>query len=225
MKMRGSWVGLVAITGLAATPALAQDMRSASEKVVACQDVVDSAERLACFESAAAELSALLAAPVSVAQAPAPATVPAAAPTTVPNAGPSASEAQLVQQAAAIPAPVPAAAADAPVQQASVDTPAQPDAPRSSLPSWIPRVSFGERRDVEREPDQFETTLTRIQRNNLGRHFFTTAEGHVWKQKGLDKIRAPSALPTDVILDKNIMGGITIKILETKESYPVTRVE
>ena len=58
MKMRGTWVGILVVAGMAATPALAQDMRSASEKVVACQDVADPAERLTCFETAAAELSA-----------------------------------------------------------------------------------------------------------------------------------------------------------------------
>ena len=221
MKMRGPWLGLAVMAGLAATPAMAQDMRAASAKIVACQDLADAAERLACFDTAAAELSALMAVPLAEAAVPAP-TMPAA------PAAPSASESELMQQAAVAPAEAAAAAAVAatpPVQQASVDVPAEPESSGSILPSWIPRVTFSERRDVEREPDQFETTLTRIQRNNLGRHFFTTAEGHVWKQKGLDKIRAPSTLPTDVVLDRNIMGGITIKILETKEAHPVTRVE
>ncbi|MEL6727753.1 MAG: hypothetical protein AAFP81_16445 [Pseudomonadota bacterium] len=218
--MRGTCLGLIAVVGLGTSPALAQDMRSASEKVVACQQVADPAERLICFETAAAELSALLTVPV----AQAPAASPAPVAPTAPLEAPSSSETELIQQAAAVPAPAPGAG-DAPIQQAAVDAPATPEEPRSRLPAWIPRVSFAERRDVEREPDQFETTLTRIQRNNLGRHFFTTAEGHVWKQKGLDKIKAPSTLPTDVVLDKNIMGGITIKILETKENYPVTRVE
>lgn len=223
MTMLQKWMGLAAITGCAVLPAVAQDMRTASENVVACQSVTDAAERLACFETAAAELSALLAGPVAEAPvAQAPVQAPTETLAQAPIQTPSPSETQLVQQATTLPAPAPDAG-QAPIQQAAVEAPSEPEA--SGLPSWIPRVSFGERRDVEREPDQFETTLTRIQRNNLGRHFFTTAEGHVWKQKGLDKIKAPSALPTDVVLDKNIMGGITIKILETKEAYPVTRVE
>lgn len=218
MKMRETWLGMAVLVGSVAAPAVAQDMHTASEKIVACQDLADADERLACFDTAVAELSDLMAVPLAEVPAPAP-----VAPTAL-----SASESQLIQQAAVAPAIVADAAALAaapPVQQASVDVPAEADANGSILPSWIPRVTFGERRDVEREPDQFETTVTRIQRNNLGRHFFTTAEGHVWKQKSLDKIRAPSTLPIDVILDRNIMGGIRLRIPETKEVHPVIRVE
>jgi hypothetical protein len=112
----------------------------------------------------------------------------------------------------------------APVQQAATET-AQPPSNDSILPSWIPRVSFGNRRDVEKEPDEFATQLTRIQRNNLGRHFFTTAEGHVWRQVEVEDIKAPKSLPADVVLKQNLLGGIQIEILETNRSYGVARIE
>lgn len=185
-----------------ALPVLAQDMRSASEKVVACQEIPDSLERLACFEAAAAELSTILTAPV-----PAPAVI----------AEPSVVTAPAVAEAATD--------TPAPIQQAAVDVDTESDVPRSSLPAWIPRITFGSDREVEKEPDEFKTTLTRIQRNKLGRHFFTTAEGHVWRQIQIEEIRAPKSLPADVILSQNIMGGLRLEILESKRSYGVLRVE
>lgn len=197
----------------------AQDMRSASEKVVACQTVEDSLERLACFESAATELSTFLAAPAPVERAAAKPEAPI-----IPAA-----PVESVQQAsvAVEPSvePAPTDAAQAPIQQAAVATEETRDVPRSRLPSWIPRITFGSDREVEKEPDEFRTTLTRIQRNKLGRHFFTTAEGHVWRQIQIEEIRAPKSLPTEVILSQNIMGGLRIKIVESNRSYGVLRVE
>ncbi|MEM9570208.1 MAG: hypothetical protein AAF996_02005 [Pseudomonadota bacterium] len=196
-------------------PAMAQELRTASESVVACQTVEDALERLDCFEKAATELSAALAVPV-----PAPVVAEAAPTPTVPVAP--------TEQAAATAAPTTVAATQAPaaVQQASAETAtADREAPSRSLPGWIPRISFGSDRDVEKEPDEFETTITRIQVNRLGRHFFTTAEGHVWKQRDIGKIRAPKNLPAEVILSQNIMGGIQLKIKETNRIYSVARVE
>ena len=212
--MRETWLWGLIIAGFVSMPALAQDLPTATEKILACKELADSVERLSCFDRAAAELSAAVALPSAQARAPVP----------VRPGSPSAAESELIQKAAVAPAGT-SMAATAPAQQANANTPKESEPSGSVLPSWIPRVTFGERRDVEREPDQFETTLTRIERNNLGRHFFTTAEGHVWKQKRLDKIKAPSTLPTDIVLDRNIMGGIRIKILETKEVHSVTRVE
>lgn len=214
MKMLEKAAAIATIVALMTGSAMAQDMRAASEKVVACQSVADNAERLSCFEAASAELSALLAAPAPIAVAEAPAPVVPAAPV----------EQTVTAAPAAAPSPVtPAVVAAAPVQQAAAATEAE--APESSLPGWIPRITFGNSRDVEKEPDEFQTTLTRIQRNKLGRHFFTTAEGHVWRQKRPEEIRAPKNLPADVILYQNITGGLRFKILETNRSYAVQRVE
>lgn len=201
-----------AISALMLTgPALAQDLRGASENVVACQTVEDAAARLACFETTAAELSSALAAPVPEPIAALPQPTLQAAP----------SETSAVASAADVSqAEAPAAA---PVQQASADTTEAPLERGSILPSWLPRVAFRGDDNMEEEPDEFETKLTRIQRNKLGRHFFTTAEGHVWRQLGIEPIRAPSKLPADVILYQNMMGGIRIKIVETNRSYSVVQ--
>ena len=217
MKMRDKGAMLAVTLALATGTAMAQDMRTASENVVACQAVTDSAARLACFEAAATELSIVLATPE-------PAPLAEAAP--VSPAAPVEQAAVTSPEVAPIPG-APEPAATAPVQQAAATTTeaAPREAPQSSLPGWIPRVTFGGGRDVEKEPDEFQTTLTRIQRNRLGRHFFTTAEGHVWRQKKPEDIRAPKTLPADIILYQNVTGGLRLKILETNRSYPVQRVE
>ena len=207
MKTHEKLAILAVMAGAVSSPVFAQDLRSASESVVACQSVEDTTERLSCFEAAAQQLSTVLAAPQpQIVQAP----VAPAAPT---GAAP-------VQQAATSTA----TSAAEPIQQASAETAGPPES-GSILPSWIPRVSFGSRDDADKEPDEFATQLTRIQRNNLGRHFFTTAEGHVWRQIGIDKIKAPKSLPADVVIYQNVLGGIQIKIVDTNRSYAVARVE
>lgn len=219
MKIVSKSLALALLLGTTSGIAAAQDMRSASEKVVACQTIEDAAERLVCFETAATELSLILSAPAPQA-APAPVAVQPAAPT----------EQASTTVAPAAPAPVTTTAATAtapPAQQqaAATTTEAESNVPKSSLPAWIPRVTFGSNRDVEKEPDEYRTTITRIQRNRIGRHFFTTAEGHVWKQKKIEEIRAPKTIPAEAILSQNVTGGILIKIVGTNRSYRVDRVE
>jgi hypothetical protein len=195
-------------------PAMAQELRTASEGVIACQSVEDALERLDCFEQAAAELSAALAVPE-----PAPVIAEVAPAPSVPVAPTEQVATTVATTAVATPD------APAPIQQASADTVAEPEIPERSLPSWIPRISFGAGRDVEKEPDEYRTKMTRIQVNKLGRHFFTTEEGHVWRQNRIREIRAPKTLPAEVVLSKNITGGLQLKIIETNRTYPVSRVE
>lgn len=200
MNLLGKSAIAATLTASLMAPAMAQELRTASESVVACQTVEDALERLDCFEKAADELLAALAVP-----APAPAPV--------------------IAEAAPNPAvPVAPAQASAAVQQASAAT-SQSDVPERSLPSWIPRITFGSDRDAEKEPDEYRTKITRIQVNRLGRYFFTTEEGHVWKQKRIQEIRAPKTLPAEVVLYQNIAGGLQLKIVETNRIYGVSRVE
>ncbi len=209
MKLSSKY-GILAVAALSlSVPALAQDVRAASERVVACQSEADAEARLACFEAAASDLAAVLAAPVQQAavtpspETPAASQAAASTPVTTAAVSPNA-----VEQPAA-------------TQTASVET----DAPDSGLPSWIPRITFGNGRDVEKEPDEYRTEITKIQVNRLGRHFFTTSDGHVWKQKSPSRIRAPKTLPAEVVLYQNIAGGLQLKIVETNRIYGVSRIE
>ncbi|MEL7032630.1 MAG: hypothetical protein AAGL97_05630 [Pseudomonadota bacterium] len=214
MKMLGKTAIFAIGAGVLIASASAQELRTASENVVACQSVEDSAARLECFETAAAALSAALTAPAPEVIATAPATPTAASPN-VPAAP--------VETAAAATTSTEQAAVA--VETAATTTPADPNVPRSGLPSWIPRITFGSDREVEKEPDEYSTQITRIRVNRLGRHFFTTTEGHVWKQRKIEEIRAPKSLPADATLYQNITGGLRIKIEETDRSYGVERIE
>lgn len=222
MKMLGKTVLVAISAGVLIAPVSAQELRSASENVVACQNIEDADARLSCFEAAAVELSVALAVPVPEVAA-APATSPSAPAAPVETAAIPSVPAAPIETAAATTVPADQVAPVA--QQAATTASTDADVPRSGLPSWIPRVTFGSGRDVEKEPDEYTTQITRIQVNRLGRHFFTTTEGHVWKQRKIEEIRAPKALPADATLYQNITGGLRIKIESTNRSYSVERIE
>jgi len=115
--------------------------------------------------------------------------------------------------------------AEAPIQTAEADVPDE-FGKRRLLPSWVPTVSLNiGGKDQEKEPDFFETTVTRIQRNKIGRHFFTTADGQVWKQFQIKEVRAPKRLPAKAVIRQTISGSIRLEIEENGRSYPVVRVE
>lgn len=216
--MLKSFVSVSIAALVVSAPALAQDLRSSSEKVVACQTVVDALERLDCFEKAAAELSSVLSVPVAVAE-PATSAVAAATPS-------AAVETPVLAEApAATTAPAASAAAtDAPVQQAAATATEAPIERGSLLPSWMPRLRLGGE-DADKDPDEYRTMMTRIQRNKIGRHFFTTEDGYVWRQIEVEPIRAPKRLPAEVIMYQNMMGGIRMKIVETNRSYGVIQAD
>ncbi len=208
----------LAIAGVAVatmtSPAIAQDLRTASESVVACQSVEATAERLACFETAAQTLSEALAVPTATVSAP-----PQPVPSASAAANPTSSGQVPLQMASTETAPV--AAPDA----AEAEPPAGPPR-RRLLPSWVPTVSLSlGNGDAVEEPDFFETEVTRIQRNKLGRHFFTTADGQVWRQIQIKEIRAPKALPAEATIRQTLSGSIRLEIEDNGRSYAVNRVE
>lgn len=128
-----------------------------------------------------------------------------------------------VAVAEAAPTPAPAEA----VKVASTDT-AEPEFKRRRLlPSWVPTVSLGGGgdKDREKEPDFYETEVDRIVRNKLGRHFFSTSDGVVWRQIRIEKIRAPKSLPAKATIKQTLSGSIRIEIEGTDRSYAVYRVE
>jgi len=189
--------------------AIAQDVRSASEGVVACQSLTDPMEKLACYEAAAAQVEQALAEPAQAPVAAPPAPAETAAVATV---APAASEPQPVQVASAAPA------------EEAPETAEK----RRILPSWIPSVSlnFGSGEDRVKEPNEFTVSVTRIQRNRVGRHFFTTSDGHVWKQVEAEDIVALTKLPAGAEIRKAFAGAIRIHFDEDpKHGYGIVRVE
>ena len=202
MKMKTGLALIVAVSmhGFAS----AQDVRAASEGVVACQSIVDPMEKLACFEAAAAQVSEALAEP-----APAPIVGPA----------PS-------QQAPAVAATTTAASVSETSGAVSDETGITSD--RRLLPSWIPSVTFRRGDDGEQveQPSSYPVSVTRIQRNKRGRHYFTTSDGQVWRQIEVKEIQAPPALPVGAVLKRAFGGSISMKFDgDLGHSFKVKRVE
>ena len=206
MELKVIAAGLSVIIITASGTALAQDSLTASERFLACQSIEDSAEKLACFEEAAAAMSAEMATPA----APEPESTIAEAP--------AVEAVKPVASAAPTQAPEPA----------KVPVATEPEAPtepkeRRLLPSWIPSVTLrGEK--SKSEPDEITISITRIQRNNVGRHFFTTSDGIVWEQIQVEAIKAPKALPANATLKRMLSGSLRLGFLGTSRTYAVRRI-
>lgn len=98
---------------------------------------------------------------------------------------------------------------------------------RGLLPSWFPKVNrpnpSGD--DAVEDPDSYGTKIVKIVTNNLGRYFFTTEEGFVWRQIELRRVYTPRSLPADAVILQGAMGSTRLKILSTGRSYLVERVQ
>lgn len=212
--------------------ASADDLVSASEAVLECRSVQDSTAKLACFETAANAIDAILQrreTSAKIAQAPTKPDVSSAPLSTAPNT--ESTESSPLQTASIEP---PRAAEPRSTPSNEVQTSPNATEPveadtlpnRRLLPSWVPTVSLKFKdKDAVEEPDFFDTEITRIQRNKLGRHFFTTSDGQVWRQVRIEEIRAPSRLPAPAVIRQTLSGAIRIEISETDRSYNVYRVE
>ena len=206
----------------AATDVAADPLTLAAEDAASCRELRDTDIRLACLDrdhsgatqgragrdavdppiAPIADTEDAQAAPVAAAAPPAamaPAT-PAAVPAT-PAANASATTA-------------PAAAVE-PSREASEQPPDWAAAPRRP------------QRDVEQDeiPKQFEATIVRITRNNVGRHRFYTADGAVWEQTQLVDVRQPDSLPAVAQFRRKLTGNPTIKFDVSSRSYRVRRIE
>ncbi len=205
MKLVTRFAAAFALSSVAIGAASAQDVRSASEGVVACQTLTDPTEKLACYEAAAAQVSQALSAPVA-----APEVAVVSPPTVVATAEPAVAESssEAVQTASA----------------EAVDEPGR----RRLLPSWVPSISLklGSDGNREKQPNSFPVSVTRIQRNKVGRHFFTTSDGHVWRQIRVEEITAPPTLPAGAVVKRSMTGAIRIRFDDaSKHSYNVIRIE
>lgn len=102
---------------------------------------------------------------------------------------------------------------------------AEPSAePEEEVPTWAaaPRHSEAER---AKDPREFEATIVRITRNNVGRHRFYTEDGAIWEQTQLVEVRPPRSLPAVAEFNRKLTGNPTIKFDVSNRSYRVRRVE
>ena len=197
-------VGMIAI-GLA-PGAKADDLRAAASKVSDCRLIEDDAARLVCLDAAALALSlALDAGAVAAPATPEPAPAPVA-------------EAPKEPKWAQAPEPK-----NKPVKKAAVapDNEIETDAEKS-VPFWARVFTPGD----DDEEAVYKVTITRITRNNLGRHFFYTSEGQVWRQTVVEPVKPPKSLPAEAKIAQEMMGAPSLRFeAGPKGDYRVRRIE
>ena len=213
-------VRLVALFGLiaagAAPVASADDLRTAAQKVSDCRAIDDDAARLACLDAAALALSVMLSAPSDEAQAAVQSqaeTGPAPAPQPETPAEPEWARAPEPREK-----PKREVAAVAP----AADTAATPEKEKK-VPIWARVFQPSEDDDEE---NVYAVTITRITRNNAGRHFFHTSEGQVWRQTVAGKVRPPKSLPAAAKIEQKLMGSPGLRFVDGPTGeYTVRRIE
>lgn len=101
------------------------------------------------------------------------------------------------------------------------------EADRGFLPNWFPKVNRPEPsdKDAVEDPDSYETKIVKIVRNNIGRYYFTTEEGFVWRQVELGRIYTPRSLPTEATIRQGALGSTRMSIDSIGRTYRVERVE
>jgi hypothetical protein len=176
-------------TAAICAPAFGQSLNSAAEKTAACLQVADAGERLACFDNAAPALSrALKDQPITLPSrsdaAPAPAATPAPA------------QPDLPKWADAPAAEAPAAAVASTAPEAEPGT-----------PLWARLMP---RSDDADEVDEIIVSVTRILRNNVGRHFFLTSDGQEWEQTIVEPVKPPKGLPAKATISESFIGSPTL---------------
>ena len=200
------WRKLIGITLLCSlfvlpAPVLAQDiadpLRLVAEDAASCLELRDPDIRLACFDAAANRLAEALG--------------------SMDQAGSTAVDLPIGPDAPAAVEPSGEAAEDPPepLGEAVEEQPYWAAAP-APQPSDI---------DQAEAPRQFEATIVRITRNNVGRHRFYTEDGAVWEQTQIVKVREPKSLPAVAEFRRKMTGNPTIKFDVSSRSYRVKRIE
>ncbi|WP_147372724.1 hypothetical protein [Henriciella mobilis] len=203
--MQNRFLALAALSLAVLLPVQAQeqDLNSAAERTAACLSIEDAAERLACFEAAARSLTdaldgeAAMAGSSASSDASGPAAnVAAAAPGAnatreAANSGDGQNTASVPDWAAAPPAPEP-------------EVPAEPEAEDDSTPIWARVFPRG---DKSKQANEISVSVTRILRNNAGRHYFITADGQEWEQTMVTNVRPPKSLPAQATIESALVGS------------------
>ena len=221
------WRKLIGITLLCSlfvlpAPVLAQDiadpLRLVAEDAASCRELRDPDIRLACFDAAAHRLAEALG--------------------SMDRAGRNAGDLPIVPDAPIVPEAPDASAAVEPsgeaVEHPPIGTDA-PDAPTAVEPSgevaeeqpyWA-AAPAPQPSDIDQAeaPRQFEATIVRITRNNVGRHRFYTEDGAVWEQTQIVKVREPKSLPAVAEFRRKMTGNPTIKFDVSSRSYRVRRIK
>lgn len=200
--------GLGLAAAFMAGSAPAETLSDAQNQVVACRDIADAQERLACYDSAADALS--VAVDIAAQQA-----------IDAPLSTADASSAAGASSGAS-------AASGASMAAAEAD-------PDEKLPFWarLP-LNLKKEREEQRKIDKqtgensnvIEVTVVSIQRNKIGRHFIELSDGQVWRQLDAGGIRVPSKLPAGGKIRKSLLGSPWFEFDEhPHQDFKVKRIE
>lgn len=99
-----------------------------------------------------------------------------------------------------------------------------PSEAEEDVPTWAAAPQYTEE-DRAEDSSEFEATIVRITRNNVGRHRFYTDEGAVWEQTQIVEVRPPRSLPAVAEFKRMLTGNPTIKFDVSNRAYRVRRIE
>lgn len=199
------FTGLVLANCLLGNSVFADDLRSAAGKAVECRSIAEPLERLACLDAAAEDLSSNL----ENVQEPAP-----LATEEVIVAAPVLPEEPKAPTWAEAPESEPAD-----IAQASDTTVAE-----EKRPLWA-RIIPG-RSNRPKQANFIDVAVVRITRNNVGRHFFHTADDGVWRQLEPEELLPPGFLPAQATITRSTLGSPHLRFVDPdRRSYKVRRVE
>lgn len=193
--MLGAMVAGLAFSAQAQSPGV----DAAMKEVLACQQIEDSAERLACLDYRLIQLEK--------AQALAEMKGEEAAPETVST-------------------PV-ATVAETPRSSPSVSQPAKVAVTEPDVPSWAAapeQVTKVEEKRREKEPNEFEITIVRVSKGTYDR--FYTDDGQIWEQLlSEDRVEYPETIPFVATVKKKAWGKPVIQFPNLKRTYKVKRIK
>lgn len=208
MFVRFIAIAALTLTGVSSVAA-ADDLRAAASKVAECRTIADDSGRLNCLDAAALELSLALEGPQAVTAPEAPPAPVVEAPKEPEWAKAPEPRRKSKREMAAIAAPEPEAEA-IPEKEKNV-------------PIWARVFRNNEQEKTE---DRYTVSVTRITRNNVGRHFFHTSEGQVWQQTIVGDVKPPKSLPIDAEIQRRVMGNPVLSFVGgPKGEYTVRRIE
>lgn len=200
---------IVASTGISMY-AGADEVRTEAERLLECRELADAEAKLACYEATANALDDALEALESdeVANAKA---------DEIDRQEALAAEASAVAEAEARAAQAEerarlaeARAAEVEAQQAAAEAQQSEVAQEARLPMWA-RVFPRDSADRPKDPKVLPITVTKIQRNSMGRHFFETSDGQLWRQNSPEEIRPPKSLPAAANVSRTLAGAKWLK--------------
>lgn len=224
--MRRRFIVLAGVLmGIASPLASADELKNAATKVTECRSIAEDSARLACLDSAALALSAVLESEAVAAKSED--LVPAPAPA---SETPKAPEPPKWAQAPK--------SKEAPKPEKSVepDKLEEPKWRRAPEPKKTPEPTATKKRpplwarvlrpDDGSDDDLYPVTVVKITRNGAGRVFFYTEGGQVWRQTQVKEVTPPKSLPAGAVIQKSATGNPRFSFDDVpNRSYRVRRVE